>query len=139
MAFRNEKAEPLPSKLRRGIWIEGDTMYVAGEEFIEKVASALASITRLRILGLAFKEDMGIEDLASRLSQSKANISTHVKRLEEANIVRPVYLPGQRGVKKITKPTIKEIRILLSALAEEVEERMKEAPLPPEEVAENDI
>lgn len=139
MVFESEKNESLPIKLRRGIWIEGDTMYVAGEEFIERIASALASITRLRILGLALKEEMGIEDLASRLNQSKANISTHVKRLEEANIVRPVYLPGQRGVKKIAKPTIKEIRILLSVLAEEVEERIKEAPLPPEEIAEDAI
>ena len=120
-------------RVRRGIWIEGETMYVAGEEFIEKVASALASLTRLRILGLIYKEEMGIEDLAERLNQSKANISTHVKRLEEANIVRAIYLPGQRGVKKIAKPTVKDIRILLSELAEEVEERMREAPLPPEE------
>jgi predicted transcriptional regulator len=120
-------------KVRRGVWIEGDVMYVAGEEFIEKVASALASLTRLRILGLIYKEEMGIEDLAEKLSQSKANISTHVKRLEEANIVRPIYLPGQRGIKKIAKPTVKEIRILLHELAKEVEERMKEVPLPPEE------
>lgn len=121
------------SKIRRGVWIEGDTMYVAGEEFIEKVASALASLTRLRVLGLIYKEEMGIEDLAEKLNQSKANISTHVKRLEEANIVRAVYLPGQRGVKKIAKPTVKEIKILLHELAKEVEERMKEVPLPPEE------
>uniref|UniRef100_A0A7C2Z8Z0 ArsR family transcriptional regulator n=1 Tax=Ignisphaera aggregans TaxID=334771 RepID=A0A7C2Z8Z0_9CREN len=120
-------------KVRRGIWIEGDVMYVAGEEFIEKVASALASLTRLRILGLIYKEEMGIEDLAEKLSQSKANISTHVKRLEEANIVRAIYIPGHRGVKKIAKPTIKEIRILLHELSKEVEERMKEVPLPPEE------
>ncbi|MEM1644249.1 MAG: winged helix-turn-helix domain-containing protein [Ignisphaera sp.] len=121
------------NKIRRGIWIEGDVMYVAGEEFIEKVASALASLTRLRILGLIYKEEMGIEDLAEKLSQSKANISTHVKRLEEANIVRAIYHPGQRGVKKIAKPAIKEIRILLHELSKEVEERMKEVPLPPEE------
>lgn len=121
-------------KTRRGIWIEGDVMYVAGEEFIERVASALASLTRLRILGLAFKEDMGIEDLASKLNQSKANISTHVRRLEEVSLVRAIYSPGQRGVKKITKPTVKEVRILLSELASEVEERIREAPLPPEEL-----
>jgi predicted transcriptional regulator len=120
-------------KTRRGIWIEGDVMYVAGEEFIEKIASALASLTRLRIIGLTFKGDMGIEDLAEKLGQSKANISTHVKRLEEANIVRAIYLPGHRGVKKIAKPAVKEIRIILSELAEEVEERIKEVPLPPEE------
>lgn len=121
------------NKVRRGIWIEGDVMYVAGEEFIEKVASSLASLTRLRILGLIYKEEMGIEDLADKLSQSKANISTHVKRLEEANIARAIYLPGQRGVKKIAKPAVKEIRILLYELAKEVEERMREVPLPPEE------
>lgn len=120
-------------KVKRGVWIEGDVMYVSGEEFIEKVASALASLTRLRILGLIYKEEMGIEDLAEKLSQSKANISTHVKRLEEANIVRAVYIPGQRGVKKIAKPIVKEIKILLHELAAEVEERIKEVPLPPEE------
>ncbi len=127
-----------PTKVKRGIWIEGDVMYVAGEEFIEKVTSALASLTRLRILGLTFKESMGVEDLASKLNQSKANISTHVKRLEEANIVRASYLPGHRGIKKIAKPVVKEIRIILHTLAEEVEERMKEAPLPPEEPIEGE-
>lgn len=119
-------------KIKRGIWIEGDVMYVSGEEFIEKIASALASLTRLRILGLIYKEEMSIEDLAEKLNQSKANISTHVKRLEESNIVRPKYTTGQRGIKKIAIPTVKEIRILLHELAKEVEERMKE-PLPPEE------
>ncbi|HIP56563.1 MAG TPA: ArsR family transcriptional regulator [Ignisphaera aggregans] len=117
----------------KGVWIEGDVMYVAGEEFIERVASALASITRLRILGLAMKEDMGIEDLAEKLKQSKANISTHVKRLEEANLVKPIYVPGHRGIKKIAKPTVREIRIILSSLMEEVEERIREVPIPPEE------
>ena len=117
----------------RGVWIENEIMYVAGEEFIEKVASALASITRLRILGLTMKEDMGIEDLAEKLKQSKANISTHVKRLEEANLVKPIYVPGHRGIKKIAKPTVREIRILLTSLAEEVEERIREVPIPPEE------
>lgn len=117
----------------KGVWIEGDVMYVAGEEFIERVASALASITRLRILGLAMKEDMGIEDLAEKLKQSKANISTHVKRLEEANLVKPIYVPGHRGIKKIAKPTVREIRIILSSLVEEVEERIREVPIPPEE------
>ncbi len=120
-------------EIKRGIRIENDVMYVVGEEWIEKVASALASITRLRILGLIAKGDMGIEDLAEKLKQSKANISTHVKRLEEVQLVKPVYVPGQRGIKKIAKPTVKEIRILLWKLAEEVEERIREAPLPPEE------
>ncbi|RLG77627.1 MAG: ArsR family transcriptional regulator [Thermoprotei archaeon] len=120
----------------RGMWIENDVMYVAGEEFIEKVASALASPTRLRILGLIMRENMGIEELAEKLRHSKANISTHVKRLEEANLVKPMYVPGQRGIKKIAKPVIREIRILLYTLAEEVERRMQEAPLPPEELEE---
>ncbi len=120
-------------KRGRGIWIEDGVMYVAGEEFIEKVASALASITRLRILGLTMKENMGIEDLAEKLKQSKANISTHVKRLEEANLVKPSYVPGHRGIKKIAKPVVREVRILLYSLAEEVEQRIKESPLLPEE------
>jgi predicted transcriptional regulator len=127
------------TKLRRGIWIEGDTMYVVGEEFIEKVAGALASITRLRIIGLTYKGDMGIEDLAQQLNLSKANISTHVKRLEDASLVRAMYVPGQRGVKKIAKPTAKQVVIVLSALADEVEERMKESVVPPEEEEESEI
>lgn len=120
----------------RGMWIENDVMYVAGEEFIERVASALASPTRLRVLGLIMKENMGIEELAEKLKHSKANISTHVKRLEEASLVKPMYVPGQRGIKKIAKPIVREVRILLYTLAEEVEKRMKEVPLPPEELEE---
>jgi len=129
----SDKRSRTPS---RGMWIENDVMYVAGEEFIERVASALASPTRLRVLGLIMKENMGIEELAEKLKHSKANISTHGKRLEEASLVKPMYIPGHRGIKKIAKPIVREVRILLYTLAEEVERRMEEVPLPPEELEE---
>jgi len=116
-------------KITKGKWIDGGVMYVAGEEFIARVAAALASVTRLRILGLIFNQEMGIEELAEKLGQSKANISTHVKRLETEDLVKAVYVPGQRGVKKIAKPNVREIRIILDSLAEGVEERIKESPV----------
>jgi len=118
---------------KKGRWLEGDVLYVADEAEIEKIADALASKTRLRILGLLFREEMGIEDLAERLKQSKANISTHVKKLESAGLVKSQYKPGHRGVKKVAKPIAREIRILLYTLSEGIEERLEKEPLPGEE------
>jgi len=112
------------AKSGRGIEIENDIMYVRSVEDLLKVAEALSSRTRIEILGLIASQEMGIEDIARILGQSKANISTHVKRLEEANLVKPEYRPGQRGVKKIARLTVRRIIIELDTIAQEASRKL---------------
>lgn len=98
---------------REGIFEEDGVLIVRGIEYIERIASALASRTRLEILRLVREKELDIGEIAERIQQSKANASAQVKRLEDAGLVKTGYRPGQRGVKKICWTNVREIRIIL--------------------------
>jgi len=96
-----------------GIYEENGVLYVSGKEYVLRVSSALSSPTRLKILSFVSKHEADVGEVAKLINQSKANASAQIKRLEEAGLVKTIYRPGQRGVKKICYTTIKEVRILL--------------------------
>jgi predicted transcriptional regulator len=48
---------------------------------------AMSDKSRLRIVGMLFDRDMCVDELASELRKSPANISHHLKRLSEAGLV----------------------------------------------------
>lgn len=98
---------------KEGIYEEEGILFVRGTEYIERIASALASKTRLGILKLVREKELDIGEIAEKIGQSKANASAQVKRLEDAGLVRTGYKPGQRGVKKVCWSNIREIRIIL--------------------------
>ncbi|MET1128637.1 MAG: ArsR family transcriptional regulator [Thermoproteota archaeon] len=107
-------AEPV----REGIVERDGVLIVSGEEYIYRVCSALASPTRIRVLLELMKREADIGEIAEMIGQSKANASTQVRRLEEIGLVRSEYKPGIRGVRKVVKTTIREIRIVLAPPAE---------------------
>ncbi|NPA05701.1 MAG: winged helix-turn-helix transcriptional regulator [Crenarchaeota archaeon] len=112
-----EKAEHIQGyvkALRPGIHEEDSTLVVVGEEYIYRVASALASPTRIRILQELLNREADIGEIAEMIGQSKANASTQVKRLEEAGLVKTEYRPGTRGVRKVVRTAVKEVRIILT-------------------------
>ncbi|KSW11807.1 transcriptional regulator [Pyrodictium occultum] len=96
-----------------GIVEKDGVLIVSGEEYIYRVCSALASPTRIRILTELLKREADIGEIAEIINQSKANASTQVRRLEEIGLVRSEYKPGVRGVRKVVKTTVREIRIIL--------------------------
>ncbi len=98
---------------KEGIFEDNGVLYVRGIEYINRLASALASKTRLEILKLVSKKELDIGDIARHIRQSKANASAQIKRLEDVGLIKTSYKPGQRGVKKICWTNIREIRILL--------------------------
>ncbi len=106
-----EKKEEKKTKI--GITEENGVLIVSGDEYILRVASALASSTRLQILRYILEKEVDVGDIAELIKQSKANASAQIKRLEDAGLVKTLYKPGQRGVKKICSTHIKEIRIKL--------------------------
>lgn len=104
----------LTSPLKKeGIYEENGVLIVRGPDYIERIASALASKTRLEILKLVREKELDIGEIAEKIGQSKANASAQVKRLEDAGLVKTGYKPGQRGVKKVCWSNIREIRIML--------------------------
>ncbi len=98
---------------KEGIYEENGILIVKGIEYIIRVASALASKTRLEILQLVKEKELDIGEIADYIDQSRANASAQIKRLEDIGLIKTSYKPGQRGVKKVCWTNIREIRIIL--------------------------
>ncbi len=101
-------------KLKPGVYEENGVLVVVGEEYIYRVCSALASPTRIKILQELIRREADIGEISDMIGQSKANASTQVKRLEEIGLVKAEYRPGTRGVRKVVKAAVREIRIVLT-------------------------
>ena len=97
----------LPDK--EGIYEKDRTLYVVGARHIAKVANALANDTRAKILEMLASGPMDLDDIAEAIGQSKANVSSQIRRLETVNIVRSTYKPGQRGIKKVVELNVDQI------------------------------
>ncbi len=96
-----------------GIYEENGTLIVIGDEYIQRVVQALASPTRLKILRYLMDNEADVGQIANIIGQSKANASAQIRKLEEAGLIRTSYRPGQRGVKKICKTDVREVRLIL--------------------------
>ncbi len=71
------------------------------EDNINKVAKALSSKTRVKILKMTSEKDIDVSRIAGMLNQTEANISAQVKILEQAGLLVSRYEPGMHGVRKI--------------------------------------
>lgn len=98
---------------RRGIYEENGVLHVCGAEYIYRISEALSNETRIEILKHVFKKEVDVGDISKIIRQSKANASAQIKKLENAGLIKTLYKPGQRGVKKICTSHIREIRIYL--------------------------
>ncbi|MEB3774536.1 MAG: ArsR family transcriptional regulator [Desulfurococcales archaeon] len=99
--------------LKEGIREENNTLYVVGARHIAKVANALANDTRAKILEMLSDGPKDLDDIAEEMNQSKANISSQIRRLEAVNIVKSAYRPGQRGIKKVVELNVDKIVMIL--------------------------
>ncbi len=106
------KSNPDPVE-KKGIYEENGVLYVSGDEYVIRVASALANSTRLDMLKRIRERETDVGEIAEIIGQSKANASAQIKKLEEAGLIRTKYVPGARGVKKICSSTVKRIIIYL--------------------------
>jgi len=71
------------------------------EDNINKVAKALSSKTRVKILKMTSEKDIDVSRIAGMLNQTEANLSAQVKILEQAGLLVSRYEPGMHGVRKI--------------------------------------
>lgn len=77
-----------------------------------KTFEALASDVRIKIIQLLSDKQMNIKDLASALNLSSAIISKHVKKLEEANLIKTERIPGISGLQKVSILKVDQINIV---------------------------
>ncbi len=99
--------------LKEGIYERNGILYVIGPRYIARVARALASESRTELLYSLKDGPKSLEELSSVLSQSKANVSNHVRKLEALDIVTASYSPSVRGVKKSIALKVKAIVFVL--------------------------
>lgn len=85
-----------------------DTLQVEGE-ITNKVAKALSSKTRIKILKMTSERDIDVSRIAGLLNQTEANISAQIKILEEAGLLVSRYEPGMHGVRKICSTKVKTV------------------------------
>ncbi len=77
------------------------TVQVNDDDQILKVAKALSSDTRIKILKMTAESEIDVSRIADKLNQTEANISAQIKILEDAKLLISRYEPGKHGVRKI--------------------------------------
>jgi predicted transcriptional regulator len=71
----------------------------------EDVLKALSTPMRLKIMELIYEDDqLSMNDLAEALGLTNSAISMHVKKLEQAGLVKIRTTAGKRGTMKIVRP-----------------------------------
>ncbi|MCQ5362062.1 MAG: ArsR family transcriptional regulator [Candidatus Methanomethylicia archaeon] len=80
---------------------------------VANVAMALSSPTRIQILNYIKGKEVDMQQIAELIKQSKANASAQMRILEGAGLVKTIYRPGVRGVKKVCTTNVKEVRLIL--------------------------
>jgi len=104
--------EFIPEK--EGVVERSGVMYVAGSRSIARVASALANETRAKIIELLVDGPKDLDFIAREIKQSKANISSQIRRLEEVGLVSSIYQPGERGIKKFVELKVNTLVFVLA-------------------------
>ena len=98
---------------KEGIMEKDGVMIVVGSRNLARVAQAMSNETRARIMEILAKRPEGLDAIAEEIGQSKANVSSQIRKLEEAGIVEPKYQPGSRGIKKLVALKVKAIVFVL--------------------------
>src|SRR5699024_10676166 len=63
---------------------------------------ALASDVRLKIIQLLSLKKMNIKELETELNLSSAIVYKHIKKLEEAELIKTERIPGVSGLQKVS-------------------------------------
>ncbi|ENH96860.1 ArsR family transcriptional regulator [Gracilibacillus halophilus YIM-C55.5] len=75
------------------------------------VYEALASEVRIHIIQLLSKKKMNIKELSEALSLSSPIVTKHVKKLEEAGLIRTEKVPGKSGQQRISILKVDHIEV----------------------------
>lgn len=85
-------------------------------EKLSKVTHALSSKVRLSILELLNKGNLNIHQLAESLNIPISTAASHVRVLEEANLILTELRPASRGAMKVCTRNFDDVHIVLNSL-----------------------
>lgn len=88
------------------------TVELHGEEAL-RMAEAIASETRFKILQVLSTERLDVSTIAKRLQVSEAYASGEITLLENLGIIKASYERGKRGIRKVCQLVIGRIVINL--------------------------
>lgn len=75
------------------------------------ILEALSSDTRINIIHSLSERDKNIKDLSNELFMSSAIVSRHIKKLEEAKLIKSYRIPGKFGSQKMCALAIEKLYI----------------------------
>jgi predicted transcriptional regulator len=94
-----------------------------------EVYKALASDTRLQILGLLGEGDRNINELCLACGMAQPTVTRHIQQLELAGLVTSEYMPSQQGIQKRCRLNFDRLLITFENLAGS-ESKMEEVSMP---------
>ena len=77
------------------------TLTLSNDAQLEKIATALNSATRRKVIALLVNNSYTVQEIAQTLNMSISNISFHIKLLQSAGLVNMTHNHSKRGNEKI--------------------------------------
>ncbi len=94
------------------------------------IIKSLASKIRLDILDLLKDKKLNVSDIAEKLDIPQSTVSTNLKFLEEAGLVKVEIASGKKGAQKLCSPCYEEIVFQLPSMKREPQENIIEVEMP---------
>lgn len=94
------------------------------------VLQALASEARLMILEVLSNQTLNVNEIATQLNLPQSNISTNIKILEEAGLIKVETAPGKKGSQKLCSVPYDEVVVQLPGIRKEVAQNVIEVAMP---------
>lgn len=94
------------------------------------ILKSLASKIRLDILDLLKDKKLNVSDIAEKLGIPQSTVSTNLKFLEEAGLVRVEIASGKKGAQKLCSSYYEEVVFQLPSMKREPQENIIEVEMP---------
>lgn len=94
------------------------------------ILKSLASKIRLDILDLLKDKKLNVSNIAKKLGIPQSTISTNLKFLEEAGLVKVEIASGKKGAQKLCSSCYEEVVFQLSSMKREPQENIIEVEMP---------
>ncbi len=94
------------------------------------IIKSLASKVRLDILDLLKDKKLNVSDIAEKLDIPQSTISTNLKFLEQAGLVKVEIASGKKGAQKLCSPCYEEIVFQLPSMKRKPQENIIEVEMP---------
>ncbi|HWG85937.1 MAG TPA: helix-turn-helix domain-containing protein, partial [Deinococcales bacterium] len=110
--------------------VSGNKVLMVDGEAALPILKALASETRLLILGLLSHNIMNVSELAEAMGLPHSTVNFNLRQLQDAGLLHVEYEPGSRGSQKLCSKRYDEVQIKLPGVAIEADRDFVEISMP---------